>query len=110
MTVAHPITDRKIRFALVGCGRISVNHIEALTRQAGRANMRLPMARNRRPNTSAERARVGRIALFQQDELAVFHRDELAASLIKPAVVLRRHVVDALRGHQLLGLFERIAQ
>ena len=27
-----PIVDRKIRFALVGCGRISANHIEAMRR------------------------------------------------------------------------------
>lgn len=32
----HP-TDRKIRFALVGCGRISKNHIEALARHGDRA-------------------------------------------------------------------------
>jgi len=31
------ITDRPIRFALVGCGRISKNHIEALAKHAGRA-------------------------------------------------------------------------
>jgi len=33
MTTVHPfepITDRKIRFALVGCGRISKNHIDAI--------------------------------------------------------------------------------
>ena len=29
-----PITDRKLRFALVGCGRIAANHIDAL-RQHG---------------------------------------------------------------------------
>ncbi len=34
-----PITDRPIRFALVGCGRISANHIEALKRHAGRAEL-----------------------------------------------------------------------
>ena len=33
------ITDRKIRFALVGCGRISKNHIEALERHADRAEL-----------------------------------------------------------------------
>ena len=27
-----PIVDRKLRFALVGCGRISANHFEALRR------------------------------------------------------------------------------
>jgi len=33
------ITGRKIRFALVGCGRISKNHIEALERHAERAEL-----------------------------------------------------------------------
>jgi UDP-N-acetyl-2-amino-2-deoxyglucuronate dehydrogenase len=33
------ITDRKIRFALVGCGRISANHIEAIKRHADRAEL-----------------------------------------------------------------------
>ncbi|MBV8604050.1 MAG: Gfo/Idh/MocA family oxidoreductase [Pelomonas sp.] len=32
-----PITDRPVRFALVGCGRISRNHVEALARHQGRA-------------------------------------------------------------------------
>jgi UDP-N-acetyl-2-amino-2-deoxyglucuronate dehydrogenase len=34
-----PITDRPIRFALVGCGRISANHIEALRQHGGRAEL-----------------------------------------------------------------------
>lgn len=34
-----PITDRKIRFALVGCGRISKNHIAALAQHADRADL-----------------------------------------------------------------------
>ena len=29
-----PIRDRKIRFALVGCGRISANHLGAMERHA----------------------------------------------------------------------------
>jgi UDP-N-acetyl-2-amino-2-deoxyglucuronate dehydrogenase len=33
------ITDRKIRFALVGCGRISANHIEAIRQHAERAEL-----------------------------------------------------------------------
>jgi UDP-N-acetyl-2-amino-2-deoxyglucuronate dehydrogenase len=36
---ASAITDRKIRFALVGCGRISANHIEAIARHADRAEL-----------------------------------------------------------------------
>ena len=34
-----PITGRAIRFALVGCGRISANHIDALRAHAGRAEL-----------------------------------------------------------------------
>jgi UDP-N-acetyl-2-amino-2-deoxyglucuronate dehydrogenase len=34
-----PILDRKIRFALTGCGRISGNHFEALEKHAGRAEL-----------------------------------------------------------------------
>lgn len=39
MSAPHPVTDRKIRFALVGCGRISRNHIAALERHAERAEL-----------------------------------------------------------------------
>ncbi|VVE20152.1 oxidoreductase [Pandoraea eparura] len=34
-----PITDRKIRFAIVGCGRIAKNHIAALREHADRAEL-----------------------------------------------------------------------
>jgi len=34
-----PITDRKIRFAVLGCGRIAGNHIEAIARQAERCEL-----------------------------------------------------------------------
>ena len=40
MFVTKPaITDRRIRFALVGCGRISANHFDALERHAARAEV-----------------------------------------------------------------------
>ena len=39
MTAAFPITDRPVRFALVGCGRISANHFDALKQHAGRAEL-----------------------------------------------------------------------
>lgn len=34
-----PITDRKIRFALIGCGRIAANHFEALRQHHDRAQL-----------------------------------------------------------------------
>ena len=34
-----PITDRKLRFALVGCGRIAANHFEAIKAHATRCEL-----------------------------------------------------------------------
>jgi UDP-N-acetyl-2-amino-2-deoxyglucuronate dehydrogenase len=34
-----PIVDRKIRFALVGCGRIAGKHVEAIQRHATNAEL-----------------------------------------------------------------------
>jgi UDP-N-acetyl-2-amino-2-deoxyglucuronate dehydrogenase len=34
-----PVRDRKVRFALVGCGRISKNHVEALEKHQERAEL-----------------------------------------------------------------------
>ena len=39
MPAPYPITDRPIRFALVGCGRISANHVQALKQHVGRAEL-----------------------------------------------------------------------
>ena len=40
MFITKPyVTDRKIRFALVGCGRISANHFAAIEKHAGRAEL-----------------------------------------------------------------------
>ena len=39
MRPSLPLLDRKIRFALVGCGRISKNHIDALQQHADRAEL-----------------------------------------------------------------------
>ncbi|MCK6409494.1 MAG: Gfo/Idh/MocA family oxidoreductase, partial [Thauera sp.] len=36
---APPITDRKIRFALVGCGRIAQNHFAAIEKHADRCEL-----------------------------------------------------------------------
>ncbi len=40
MQLQHPaITDRKLRFALAGCGRIAANHIASINRHADRAEL-----------------------------------------------------------------------
>ena len=38
-TRVRPVTDRKIRFGLVGCGRISANHISSIEAHADRAEL-----------------------------------------------------------------------
>lgn len=37
--VTHPITGRKIRFALVGCGRISKNHFDSILQHGAKAEL-----------------------------------------------------------------------
>ncbi len=39
MKAVFPITERPVRFALVGCGRISANHFDALKQHAARAEL-----------------------------------------------------------------------
>ena len=40
MFITKPfVTDRRIRFALVGCGRISANHFDAIEKHSGRAEL-----------------------------------------------------------------------
>src|SRR5215213_7705720 len=40
MFITKPyVTDRRIRFALVGCGRISANHFDAIEKHAARAEL-----------------------------------------------------------------------
>lgn len=38
-TFAAPITDRKVRFALVGCGRIAKNHFDAIKKHEAHAEL-----------------------------------------------------------------------
>ncbi len=53
-----PIVDRPIRFALVGCGRISANHVEALLQHAGRAEL-VALCDNRPEALAAAVAKTG---------------------------------------------------
>ena len=40
--MAELIADRKIRLALVGCGRIALNHFNAIQKHADRVRERWP--------------------------------------------------------------------
>lgn len=58
MSAPFPIADRPVRFALVGCGRISANHVEALRQHAGRAEL-VAVCDNRPAALEAAVARTG---------------------------------------------------
>ena len=63
-----PIVDRKVKFALVGCGRISANHIEALRQHAGRAEL-VAVCDNRPEALAAAVARTGAAGFASLDAL-----------------------------------------
>ena len=68
MSAPFPITDRPIRFALVGCGRISANHVEALRQHAGRAEL-VAVCDNRPEALAAAVARTGAAGFDSLDAL-----------------------------------------
>ena len=68
MPAPFPIADRPIRFALVGCGRISANHVEALRQHAGRAEL-VAVCDNRPEALAAAVARTGAAGFDSLDAL-----------------------------------------
>lgn len=68
MSTPLPITGRPIRFALVGCGRISANHIEALRQHEARAQL-VAVCDNRPAALAAAAAKTGARAYPSLDAL-----------------------------------------
>ncbi|HRD98236.1 MAG TPA: Gfo/Idh/MocA family oxidoreductase [Rubrivivax sp.] len=68
MPAAYPITDRPIRFALVGCGRISANHLQALKQHGGRAEL-VAVCDIRPEALAAAVAQTGAVGFGSLDEL-----------------------------------------
>jgi UDP-N-acetyl-2-amino-2-deoxyglucuronate dehydrogenase len=68
MSTRAPITDRPIRFALVGCGRISANHVEALRQHQGRAQI-VAVCDNRPEALQAAVAKTGAAGFDSLDAL-----------------------------------------
>ncbi|HEV8314588.1 MAG TPA: Gfo/Idh/MocA family oxidoreductase, partial [Burkholderiaceae bacterium] len=63
-----PIRDRKIRFALVGCGRISANHFAALAKHAERVEI-VAVCDNRPEALAAAVAKTGAQGFASLDAL-----------------------------------------
>ncbi len=68
LNATFPIVDRPVRFALVGCGRISANHVEALRQHAGRAEL-VAVCDNRPEALAAAVARTGAAGFAALDAL-----------------------------------------
>jgi len=68
MKPSFPIADRPIRFALVGCGRISANHFEALLQHRERAQL-VAVCDNRPAALQAAVARTGAAGFDSLDAL-----------------------------------------
>jgi len=66
MSAPFPIKDRPIRFALVGCGRISGNHVEALRQHEGRAEL-VAVCDNRPEALAVAMAKTGAIGFDSLD-------------------------------------------
>ncbi len=76
-----PIVDRKVRFALAGCGRISQNHFEAITRHAERAEL-VAVCDNNRKTLDAITAKKGCAGFASYEEMCRELRRTEAADCI----------------------------
>ena len=68
MSTPSVILNRKLRVALVGCGRIAQNHFAALTQHAARAEL-VAVCDNHAPSLAAAVATTGAAGFASLDEL-----------------------------------------
>lgn len=95
MPAPFPIADRPLRFALVGCGRISGHHIEALRKHAGQAEW-VGMCDNRPQALAAAVARTGAPGFESVDALLAQTRPDLVV-LATPSGLHPRQAMQAAR-------------
>jgi UDP-N-acetyl-2-amino-2-deoxyglucuronate dehydrogenase len=94
MHLAHPtITDRRIRFALAGCGRISANHLQAIERHADRAEL-VAVCDNDPAALAAAQARTG-AAGFADYHRLLAEADADCVVLATPSGLHPRQVIEA---------------
>jgi UDP-N-acetyl-2-amino-2-deoxyglucuronate dehydrogenase len=93
MNHSLPITDRPIRFALVGCGRISANHIEALRQHRERAAL-VAVCDNRPDALAAAVAKTGAPGFASLDALLA-GSDADIVTLATPSGLHPQHAMRA---------------
>jgi UDP-N-acetyl-2-amino-2-deoxyglucuronate dehydrogenase len=95
MRAPFPIVGRPVRFALAGCGRISGNHIDAIARHAGRAEL-VAVCDNRAAALEAAVARTGARGFGSLDALLA-GSDADVIVLATPSGLHPLQAVDAAR-------------
>jgi len=90
-----PILDRPVRFALVGCGRISANHVEAMRQHAARAEL-VAVCDNRPEALAAAMAKTG-AAGFDSLEALLAGSDADIVVLATPSGLHPRQAMHAAR-------------
>lgn len=93
---ALPITGRPVRFALVGCGRIAANHIEALRQHAARAQL-VAVCDNNPAALQAAAAKTGAHAYASLDALLESASGEHAPDIVTLATPSGLHPRQAMR-------------
>jgi UDP-N-acetyl-2-amino-2-deoxyglucuronate dehydrogenase len=96
MNHSLPILDRPLRFALVGCGRISANHVEALRQHAARARL-VAVCDNRPEALAAAVAKTGARGFASLDALLADTNAETAADIVVLATPSGLHPRQAMR-------------
>ena len=95
MRAPYPITDRPIRFALIGCGRIAASHVDALGQHAERAEW-VAVCDNRAAALDAAVAATGAAGYASLDKLL----DDVDADVIVLATPSGLHPRQAMRAAQ----------
>jgi len=99
---AFPIRDRKIRFALVGCGRISANHVAALARHAERAEI-VAVCDNRPEALAAAIAKTGAPGFATLDALLAGSAPDVVVLATPSGLHPRQAVKVAQAGRHVLS-------
>jgi len=100
-----PITDRPIRFALVGCGRISANHMEALRQhdqqQPGRAAL-VALCDNKPAALAAAVVKTGAQGFSSLDDLLAARVADIVVLTTPSGLHPRQAMQAAAAGHHVL--------
>ena len=101
MNPSLPIDDRRVRFALVGCGRISANHLEALRQHGERAEL-VAVCDNRAAALAAAVEKTGARGFTSLDALLADSNADIVALATPSGLHPRQAIKAAQAGRHVL--------